>query len=373
MLSRQTEGDAYRYGFNGKENDNDVKGEGNQISYQDRVYDSRLGRWTSTDPVTKAWLSPYQFSSNNPVNMLDPDGKDEIHFHFYTTYTKGPDGRMIGGPITSSFIVIKTNGPDRFFHHNHCTEIKLPTNQSRGGVSSYDKVIEFFPWYPKSRSGLTEHTLLGLNFPDRDMGTLLKYTNASSEAQEYIQNRSLDPSASTFDRSNYKYMLSIQPWNNAIEKVRQTAELTIAVVTLLDGGLALMQKPQQLWLGNKVALGADPATIKSFNNLTPKKGWFDVVIHGDGAYPGMLVTDGVNKMNAEQLFELMVKNGYQEGMKIRLISCNAGLGKTSSLAQELAEIANTTVIAPSARTLVAPGSKLVTEDNSKYLVFPIKK
>ncbi|MBS1735236.1 MAG: hypothetical protein JSS98_01355, partial [Bacteroidetes bacterium] len=34
----------YRYGFNGKENDNEVKGEGNQQDYGMRFYDPRLGR-----------------------------------------------------------------------------------------------------------------------------------------------------------------------------------------------------------------------------------------------------------------------------------------------------------------------------------------
>lgn len=42
----------YRYGFNGKENDNDVKGiEGSQQDYGMRIYDPRLGRFLSVDPV----------------------------------------------------------------------------------------------------------------------------------------------------------------------------------------------------------------------------------------------------------------------------------------------------------------------------------
>jgi RHS repeat-associated protein len=43
-------GTGYRYGFNGKENDNDVKGEGNQQDYGFRIYDPRLGRFISVDP-----------------------------------------------------------------------------------------------------------------------------------------------------------------------------------------------------------------------------------------------------------------------------------------------------------------------------------
>ncbi len=40
----------FRYGFNGKENDNEVKGEGNQQDYGFRIYDLRLGKFLSLDP-----------------------------------------------------------------------------------------------------------------------------------------------------------------------------------------------------------------------------------------------------------------------------------------------------------------------------------
>ena len=44
-----TTGKVYRYGFNGKENDNEVKGVGNQQDYGARIYDDRIGRFLSTD------------------------------------------------------------------------------------------------------------------------------------------------------------------------------------------------------------------------------------------------------------------------------------------------------------------------------------
>jgi hypothetical protein len=38
-------GTGYRYGFNGKENDGETKGEGNSYDFGDRIYDPRIGRW----------------------------------------------------------------------------------------------------------------------------------------------------------------------------------------------------------------------------------------------------------------------------------------------------------------------------------------
>ncbi|MBS7566743.1 hypothetical protein KHS38_20225 [Mucilaginibacter sp. Bleaf8] len=40
---------TYRYGFNGKENDNEVKGTGNSINFGERMYDPRIGKWLSVD------------------------------------------------------------------------------------------------------------------------------------------------------------------------------------------------------------------------------------------------------------------------------------------------------------------------------------
>lgn len=70
----------YRFGFNGKEMDNDVKGEGNQQDYGMRIYDPRLGRFLSVDPITKGYpmLTPYQFASNSPVEGIDLDGKEYL-------------------------------------------------------------------------------------------------------------------------------------------------------------------------------------------------------------------------------------------------------------------------------------------------------
>ena len=69
---------GYRYGFNGKENDN-TTGEGN-LDFGARIYNGRLGRFLSVDPLTTKYPdhSPFVFAFNNPLLFIDPDGRDNI-------------------------------------------------------------------------------------------------------------------------------------------------------------------------------------------------------------------------------------------------------------------------------------------------------
>lgn len=78
MPGRKFNAGMYRYGFNGKENDNDVKGQGNQQDYGMRIYDTRLGKFLSGDPLTSKFpfYSPYQYAGNSPIKFIDLDGAE---------------------------------------------------------------------------------------------------------------------------------------------------------------------------------------------------------------------------------------------------------------------------------------------------------
>jgi RHS repeat-associated protein len=69
------EGD-YRFGFNGMHKDDEVKGSGNSLDFGARVYDSRLGRWLSLDPLQKKYPdeSAFIFAGNSPLMMVDIGG-----------------------------------------------------------------------------------------------------------------------------------------------------------------------------------------------------------------------------------------------------------------------------------------------------------
>src|SRR5690606_15897261 len=65
---------GYRYGFQGSEKDNEVKGIGNSYTTHFRQLDPRLGRWLSIDPKATPWESPYISMGNNPILHNDPLG-----------------------------------------------------------------------------------------------------------------------------------------------------------------------------------------------------------------------------------------------------------------------------------------------------------
>jgi RHS repeat-associated protein len=71
---------GYRYGFNGMEKDNEIKGQGNSYDFGARIYDSRLGRWLAVDPLIGKYpkFSPYHFGYNNPLVTIDPNGEENI-------------------------------------------------------------------------------------------------------------------------------------------------------------------------------------------------------------------------------------------------------------------------------------------------------
>ncbi|MBP7541388.1 MAG: RHS repeat-associated core domain-containing protein [Saprospiraceae bacterium] len=95
-------GSEYRFGFNGKESDAETYGEGNIYDYGFRIYNPRLGKFLSVDPLTKkyAYLTPYQFASNTPISGVDLDGLE----FFYAA-----DGIFLGRTGTNQEVRILNN------------------------------------------------------------------------------------------------------------------------------------------------------------------------------------------------------------------------------------------------------------------------
>ena len=57
--------------------------------YGARLYDPLTARFTTSDPLCEKYypLSPYAYCANNPVNYVDPDGRDTLFFNNDGVYT----------------------------------------------------------------------------------------------------------------------------------------------------------------------------------------------------------------------------------------------------------------------------------------------
>ena len=79
MPNRHGSSNSYRYGFQGQEKDDELKGEGNSLNYTFRMHDPRVGRFFATDPLESdyPWYSPYQFGGNSTLMSVELEGLEE--------------------------------------------------------------------------------------------------------------------------------------------------------------------------------------------------------------------------------------------------------------------------------------------------------
>lgn len=71
---------AYRYGLQGQERDDEVKGSGNSVNFKFRVHDPRLGRFFSVDPLFASYPfnSNYAFSENDVIRAVELEGLEKM-------------------------------------------------------------------------------------------------------------------------------------------------------------------------------------------------------------------------------------------------------------------------------------------------------
>jgi len=253
----------YRYGFNGKENDNDVKGNGDQLDFGSRIYDPRVGRWLSRDIVTKAFSSPYAFSANDPVNYLDPDGQDEIHF-INLIVRRYVDGKVISAKSTKFVIIYKNNQPDVFVHNKIISSL-----DGAFGYKVLNKQItntRFYPEDPHSKSGLTSSYYGTLK--DDDRTTLIKFIDDYSLQKQDVESHTefSAPGSAPSDR-----LKKAQWWGKLFDEKKTREEndkeervntyFVVATLSTLAPELVLNKIRTGLWLGGELVTGFDVLTV----------------------------------------------------------------------------------------------------------------
>ena len=160
---RSWSSDDYRYGFNGKEMDNEwygttppvagmpPEGTGNSYDYGFRIYNPRYARFLSVDPLADdyPWYTPYQFAGDNPIAFIDLDGLEEsipLKVGTVTTVTQVNSRNLktkleglfglasagfVGPPVPASTIGLTRSEFDRIFNATTLTNIERGLDVTR--------------------------------------------------------------------------------------------------------------------------------------------------------------------------------------------------------------------------------------------------
>ena len=109
---------AQKFGYNGKEFQDELGL--NLFDYHARLFDPAIGKFITMDPHAEKYarLTPYNYVYNNPVNAIDPDGKDGILIVFpdYKVDTESFLGRQPLGHAGVLLIDNKT-GTTKYYEY----------------------------------------------------------------------------------------------------------------------------------------------------------------------------------------------------------------------------------------------------------------
>jgi RHS repeat-associated protein len=211
----------YRYGFNGKEKDNDIKGDGNSLDFGARIYDSRLGRWLSVDNRMKDYvpISPYTFAMNNPITLLDADGRVVV------------DGN--GNPVTVSVKQEKNGTYSTSFNFAEGTsqEIKESFNKNAGTVITAMNQTEVGRTTVNSMNSASHNISINID-------KSAKYYNEKTQEYSGVPKEGFIPLyGSTENKKNDKGEITssnITIYEGTIDKIKETPPEQIYIINIED-------------------------------------------------------------------------------------------------------------------------------------------
>ncbi|MGV9004110.1 hypothetical protein [Flavobacterium sp.] len=121
----------YRYGFQGQEKDNEIKGEGKSLNYTFRMHDPRVGRFFAIDPIFKAypWNSPYAFSENRVIDSGELEGLEKYYkadskgnSTYYGQVGKSDEIRILNNSANTALITQANNPKEAMKTRNQASE-----------------------------------------------------------------------------------------------------------------------------------------------------------------------------------------------------------------------------------------------------------
>jgi RHS repeat-associated protein len=132
-IYRRNSTSTYKFGYNGKVMDNDWNGEGAMYDYGFRIYDPRICKFLSVDPLSPSYpeLTPYQFASNMPIGCVDLDGLE----------AQSKTGQYIGPRCEAAMINDGYTYEDAFQNTPSAYRVKK-AQEEKAIVGSFNKTMQ---------------------------------------------------------------------------------------------------------------------------------------------------------------------------------------------------------------------------------------
>ncbi len=156
---RNYQSPEYRYGFQGQEKDDEIKGNGNSINYKYRMHDPRVGRFFAIDPLTAKYphYSPYSFSGNKVIHRVELEGLEDAKFNMQIDWNTAL--KMAGEDATTEQVVEKYNQ----IHYAGTNQIKTELFKSQFSHYLPKKFIDKYSSYDGGTLNITEQEALDVN------------------------------------------------------------------------------------------------------------------------------------------------------------------------------------------------------------------
>ncbi len=132
MPERNSSSSVYRFGFNGQEKDDEIKGIGSSYEFSYRIYDPRLGRFLSVDPLVRSypWNSSYAFAENDVIRSIDLEGLERLKITNNNSQT-----RTACLTITKDIEIVKTTNLP--LEYTNINPEQVRKNYEKGNTTLY--------------------------------------------------------------------------------------------------------------------------------------------------------------------------------------------------------------------------------------------